>query len=59
MESRNDSGMNEYLEWMEHNEGSYYCLYCGKVAPEQKICCGENHMELISKMSREEKENLK
>lgn len=59
METRNDSGMNEQQEWLESIEGSYYCQYCGTISPEQKMCCSENHMQLISEMSKEEKENLK
>jgi predicted nucleic acid-binding Zn ribbon protein len=58
---QNDSVINEqeYMEWIESIEGSYHCPYCGTISAEQKTCCGENHMQLISEMSKEEqKEKL-
>lgn len=47
----------EHQEWIESIEGSYLCPYCETISAEQKTCCGENHMSLISEMDKQ-KEKL-
>jgi len=49
-ERENLSGLDqeEYFQWIESIEGSYLCPYCQTISAEKKMCCGENHMQLIS-----------